>query len=637
MSSAHDPAPSSSAPGGATPPASTKPRHFVDEIVQTDLASGKWGRWTAQTAPRPELVGAPRITTRFPPEPNGYLHIGHAKSICLNYSLAQTHGGTFNLRFDDTNPEKEELEYVEGIKRDVRWITSAFGGSYDHGPHAGGVYWASERFDEMFDMAMDLIKAGLAYVCQLTPEQMSEMRGTTKVPGRSPFRERPIEESVRLFQEMREGKHAEGSMTLRAKCDLASPNFNLRDPVMYRVMHAEHHNTGAAWKIYPMYDWAHGIEDSLECVTHSICTLEFENHRPLYDWFMRAINFVRGGSPKPPVTSFELGGSGPIAPGQPIWHSQQIEFAKLQFTYTVLSKRNMLKMVKEGVVKSWDDPRMPTICAFRRRGYTPASIRNLCEEVGVTKFDSVIDFGRLEQSIRADLNASALRTMCVLRPIKLKITNWPQGKVDELDYVINPEKPELGTRKVPFTGELFIEQEDFAEVPPKKFFRLYPGNEVRLRWAYFVTCTGIEKDAAGNITQILCTYDPATRGGDAPVGPDGNPAKKVKGTLHWISAQHAIDGEVRLFDRLFKVENPGDRTGDWHDDLNENSLEVITAAKLDPWLLTVATYDRQNLEGTKFQFERMGYFCVDPDTTASRLVFNRVVTLKDAWVKEAGK
>jgi glutaminyl-tRNA synthetase len=579
-----------------TPTPAPRALNFIEQIIEADAQSGKWGTWPG--------AGTPRVHTRFPPEPNGYLHIGHAKSICLNFGLAKRNGGRFNLRFDDTNPTKEEMQYVEGIKRDVKWL----GADYDAGPHAGGIFWSSDYFQTMYDLAVDLIRKGKAYVCKLTADEMTKRRGTPSVPATSPDRDRPIEESLRLFAEMKEGKHPDGSMTLRAKIDLASPNFNLRDPVMYRILHEEHHNTGRAWCVYPMYDWAHGIEDSLEEVTHSVCTLEFENHRPLYDWFIDAVNEGRE---------------------KPIWHSQQIEFAKLQLNYTVLSKRNLLRMVNEKIVTAWDDPRMPTLSALRRRGFPPEAIRDFCDEVGVTKTESVIDIGRLENAVRAELNRTAPRAMCVLRPLKVVIENWPRGddgkpKVDMLDFVVNPEDAAAGKRQVPFTGTLYIEREDFMEVPPKKFFRLSPGMEVRFRWAYFLRCVSVDKDAAGNITAVRCTYDPATRGGDAPDG------RKVKATIHWVSAAHAIAGEVRLFDRLFKAEAPGAATGKWEDDLNPNSLEVLKDCKLDPSLATVKT-------GERFQFERLGYFCVDPDSGPGGLVFNRTVTLKDAWAKEAAK
>ena len=575
---------------------------FVRRIVEEDLRTGKWGG---------------RVATRFPPEPNGYLHIGHAKSICLNYGLAREYAGRFNLRFDDTNPAKEEQEYVDSIIRDVKWL----GGDFDTGPHAGGLHFASNYFEQMYAWAEELIQKGRAYVCDLTAEEMSKLRGTPSVPAQSPHRGRAPEESLRLFREMRAGKFPNGAKTLRAKIDLASPNFVMRDPVMYRIVHESHHNTGDTWCIYPMYDWAHCLEDSIEGITHSICTLEFENNRPLYHWFIDSINEGRTED-----------GSGPW--GKKIHHPQQIEFARLNLTYTVMSKRFLLKLVTEGRVKGWDDPRMPTLSGVRRRGFTPEAMRAFCEEIGVTRQNSVIDVGRLENAVRDHLNKTAPRFMGVLRPLKLIIENFPEGKVDELEAVNNPEDVARGgaaiTRKVPFTRELYIEREDFMEVPAKKFFRLAPGQEVRLRWAYFVTCTGVEKDAAGNVVAVRATYDPATRGGDAPPGPNGEPPRKVKGTIHWVSATHGKTAEVRLFDRLFKTEEPGAKTGDYMDDLNEHSLEVIPAAHLEPAALNVKV-------GDKVQFERVGYFCVDPDSGPGKPVFNRTVTLKDTWAKEAGK
>ncbi len=624
--------------------------HFIEQIVEQDAASGRWGTWNqANASPtlaartpaapgdpavdqaRAQRPGKPRVHTRFPPEPNGYLHIGHAKSICLNHGLAKRSGGLFNLRFDDTNPAKEEQEYVDSIIRDVKWLGADFDPAT--GPWGGGLYFASDYFEQMYALAVELVKKGHAYVCQLTAEEVSQRRGTPQIPGTSPYRDRPAEESLKLLAEMRAGAHPNGAMTLRARIDLASPNFNLRDPVMYRIVHEEHHNTGAAWSIYPMYDWAHGIEDSLEEITHSICTLEFENHRPLYDWFLQAIN--QGRTPD---------GSGPW--GKVMHHPQQIEFAKLRPTYTILSKRNLLKLVESGTVKGWDDPRMPTISALRRRGFTPESLRAFCEDVGVTRMESWIDISRLENAVRDHLNKIAPRTMSVLRPVKVVIENWPDdpatGKpaVDELDFVINPEMLEhsgsSARRKVPFSKVLYIEQDDFMEVPAKKFFRLAPGAEVRLRWAYIIKCVGVDKDAAGNITQIRCTYDPATRGGDIPLGPDGKPVRKVQGTIHWVSADHAVPAEVRLFDRLFKAEEPGKETGNHLDDLNPHSLETVQAF-IDPYLAQTARYNPATHEGDRFQFERLGYFCVDRDSTPGKLVFNRTVTLKDAWAKETRK
>lgn len=608
------PASSSNPPVPAIPANTGEERslNFLEQIIESDNASKKWGTWGGKDPARADV---PQVHTRFPPEPNGYLHVGHAKSICLNAGLAKKYGGKFNLRFDDTNPAKEEQEYVDSIIRDVKWL----GGDFDTGPNAGGLYYASNYFEKMYAFTEELVKKGKAYVCQLSGEEVSARRGTPTVPATSPYRDRPVEESLKLLAEMRDGKHPNGAMTVRAKIDLASPNFNLRDPVMYRIIHEHHHNTGDKWSMYPMYDWAHGLEDSMEGITHSICTLEFENHRPLYDWFIDAINEGRS-----PGSKW----------GEPIHHPQQIEFAKLRPTYTVMSKRNLLKMVEEKTVSGWDDPRMPTISAMRRRGFPPEALRNFVMDVGVTKVESYIDVGRLENAVRDVLNKTTPRTMAVLKPLKVTIENWPEDKTDELDFVINPEDESAGKRKVPFSKVIYIEQDDFMENPPKKFFRLAPGTEVRLRWAYFITCTGVEKDAAGNITGIRATYDPQTRGGDAPVGPDGKPTKKVKGTIHWISAKHAVPAEVRLFDRLFTAEVPGDRTGNYLDDLNPNSLEVVQAL-VEPWLAENAKYNKETLEGARFQFERLGYFNVDKNSAPGKLVFNRTVTLKDSWAKEA--
>jgi len=574
--------------------------NFIEHIIEDDNATRKWGV---------DDQGNPKVHTRFPPEPNGYLHIGHAKSICLNSGLAKRFGGAFNLRFDDTNPAKEEQEYVDAIIDDVRWLTN------DHqGYRFGGVFWASDYFEQMYAWAVELIRKGRAYVCDLSADEVSKRRGSVGVPATSPFRDRATEESLRLFAEMREGKHPNGSKSLRAKIDLASPNFVLRDPVMYRILHEAHHNTGNKWCIYPMYDWAHGGEDSLEGITHSICTLEFRNNRPLYDWFIDSINLGRG-----------PGGGAGSESSTPIHHPQQIEFARLNLTYTVMSKRFLLALVKEGRVSGWDDPRMPTIRGLRRRGVPAAALRSFCEEIGVTTQESMIDVGRFENAVRDTLNKTAPRAMCVIDPLPVTITNWPEGTVDELDFVINPEDASAGVRKVPFSKEIFIEREDFMEVAPKKFFRLAPGQEVRLRWAYFITCTGVEKDAAGNIIRVLATYDPATRGGDSPKGPDGLPTKKVKGTLHWISAAAHTKGRVRLFDRLFSASEPGSRTGNQLDDLNPNSLNEVDAL-LDPVVAAAPA-------GTGFQFERLGYFYVDTDSTSERPVLNRTVTLKDTWAK----
>ena len=556
---------------------------FVRRIVEDDLRTGKWHG---------------RVATRFPPEPNGYLHIGHAKSICLNFGIAEEYKGLCNLRYDDTNPAKEEEEYVRSIEEDVKWL----------GFKWGGKYWASDYFDRMYEYALELIRKGKAYVDDLTAEQIREYRGTLTRPGReSPYRNRTVEENLDLLDRMRKGEFPDGSKTLRAKIDMASPNLNLRDPVMYRILHESHHNTGDKWCIYPMYDWAHGFEDSVEKITHSICTLEFENHRPLYDWFIDAVNEKR---PK----------------DQEIWHPQQIEFARLNLTYTMLSKRKLLQLVQEKIVNGWDDPRMPTISGYRRRGYTPEAVRAFCKHIGVNKFNSTVDIQVLENFLREDLNKRAPRTMAVLRPLKVVITNYPQGQSEELDAVNNPEDPAAGTRKVPFSREIYIEQDDFRETPPPKYFRLYPGNEIRLRWAYFIKCTDVVKDAAGNVTEVHCTYDPATKGGDSPDG------RKVKSTIHWVSAPHALDAEVRLYDHLFKTADPDDfpEGQDWKVNLNPNSLEILSNAKVEPAMKGVAV-------NTKFQFERQGYFSVDRDSTDAKLVFNRAVSLKDSWAKEQQK
>jgi glutaminyl-tRNA synthetase len=574
--------------------------NFIQEIIEADRRSGKWGG---------------RVHTRFPPEPNGYLHIGHAKSICLNYGLARQYDGLFNLRFDDTNPEKEEQEYVDSITADVRWLGADWGDR---------LLFASDYFQQMYDWAVELIKKGLAYVCDLSAEETSKSRGTLTRPGtHSPYRDRGVEENLDLLDRMRRGEFPDGSRTLRAKIDMAHPNLNLRDPVLYRILHAEHHRTGNAWCIYPMYDWAHGFEDSIEGITHSICTLEFENHRPLYDWFIDAVNQGRTDD-----------GSGPW--GRKIHHPRQIEFARLELTYTVMSKRKLLDLVRGGHVHGWDDPRMPTLSGLRRRGYTPSSIRAFCADIGVSKFNSVIEMVRLENAIRDELNKTAPRRMAVLRPLKLVIENYPDGQVEELDAVNNPEDAAAGTRKVPFSKVLYIERDDFHEQPPKGYFRLFPGNEVRLRYAYYVRCTGCLKDAAtGEVTEIRCTYDPATRGGDSPDG------RKVKGTIHWVSAAHAIDAQVRLYDHLFKVERPEDAPegGSYLDHLNPNSLETLHGAKIEPSLATATVRrDRHGaLDPERYQFERHGYFCVDPASRSGASVFNRIVSLRDSWAKAVKK
>jgi len=551
-----------------------RPLNFIEEIIAADLAAGKYDG---------------RVHTRFPPEPNGYLHIGHAKSICLNFGLAERFGGLCNLRFDDTNPTKEEMEYVESIKADIRWL------GFDWQDR---LFFASDYFQQMYDYAVQLIRAGKAYVDDLTPEQIREYRGTLTTPGReSPYRNRSVEENLELFERMRAGEFPDGSRVLRAKIDMASPNLNMRDPVMYRILHAEHHRTGNAWKIYPMYDWAHGLEDSIEGITHSICTLEFENHRPLYDWFLDQLD---------------------------VYHPRQIEFARLNLTYTVLSKRKLLRLVEEKHVTGWDDPRMPTISGLRRRGYTPEAIRMFCDRIGVAKFNSRIDIALLEHCLREDLNKRAPRAMAVLRPLRLVIDNYPEDRTEYLDAINNPEDPAAGTRKVPFSRVLYIEQDDFMEEPPKKFYRLAPGREVRLRYAYFVMCTNVVKDEkTGKIVEIHCTYDPATRGGDAPDG------RKVKSTLHWVSAAHAVRAEVRLYEHLFTKEDPDEveEGQDFTANLNPHSLETLTDAYVEPSLAEARPGDR-------YQFERLGYFCVDPvDSKPGAPVFNRTVTLKDTWAK----
>ncbi|MBI4710793.1 MAG: glutamine--tRNA ligase/YqeY domain fusion protein [Nitrospirae bacterium] len=538
---------------------------FIREIIKEDLRTGK---------------NDSRVHTRFPPEPNGYLHIGHAKSICLNFGIAAEFNGLCNLRFDDTNPSKEEVEYVESIKEDVRWL------GFDWQDR---LYYASDYFEQMYEYAVQLIQKGKAYVCDLSADEIRNYRGTLTEPGQeSPNRSRSVEENLDLFKRMRAGEFPDGSRTLRAKIDMASGNINMRDPVMYRILRAEHHRTGNKWCIYPMYDYAHCISDSIEGITHSICTLEFEDHRPLYDWFLNELN---------------------------IYHPQQIEFARLNLSRTVLSKRKLIGLVNEKQVTGWDDPRMPTIAGIRRRGYTPEAVRNFCERIGVAKRDSVVDTALLEYCVREDLNKSAPRVMAVLRPLKVVITNYPDNKAEELEAVNNPEDPGMGMRKVPFSKTLYIEQDDCREDPPKQFFRLAPGREVRLRYAYFIKCTGVVKDEkTGELIEIHCTYDPETRGGDAP------DKRKVKATLHWVSAPHAVTAEVRLYDHLFL------KTDTDSADLNSNSLEKIKSCKAEPSLAGAKT-------GARFQFERLGYFCVAPDSSAGKLVFNRTVTLKDEWAK----
>ncbi len=548
-------------------------RDFIRDIINEDNRTGRFDG---------------RVHTRFPPEPNAYLHIGHAKAILMHYALAQEYGGKFNLRFDDTNPTKEEQEYVDAIIDDMRWL---------------GVDWedrllfASDYFDQLYSWAVDLINKGLAYVCDLSPDQIREYRGTLTRPGRnSPDRDRGVEENIELFERMKAGEFPDGSRTLRAKIDMASPNLNMRDPVMYRILRATHHRTGDKWCIYPMYDFTHGQSDSIEGITHSICTLEFENHRPLYDWYLDALE---------------------------IYHPRQIEFARLNLSYTVMSKRKLLRLVGEGHVRGFDDPRLPTIRGIRRRGYTVAALRNLCDRTGVAKYDGVIEIQLLEHCLREDLNKHSPRVMAVLRPLKVVIDNYPEGQIEQLEAVNNPEDPAAGKRQVPFSRELYIERDDFLEDPPRKFFRLSPGREVRLRYAYFITCTNVVKDPqTGEIVELHCTYDPATRGGDAPDG------RKVKATLHWVSATEAIDAEVRLYDHLFLNEDPEDVEDgqDFVDNINPNALETLSHCKVEPSVKSAPP-------GARFQFERLGYFCVDPDSTAEMRVFNRTVNLKDTWAK----
>ena len=551
--------------------------NFVRDIVIGDRQAGK---------------NNGRVHTRFPPEPNGYLHIGHAKSICLNFGLAAEFGGKTNLRFDDTNPAKEEQEYVDSIIRDVRWL------GFDWGDEDGTErrYYASDYFGKLYQWALQLIRQGNAFVCDLSGDEVRAYRGTLSEPGReSPFRNRSVEENLDLFERMRAGEFPDGSHTLRAKVDMAAANLNMRDPVMYRILHAAHHRTGNEWPIYPMYDYAHGQSDSIEGITHSICTLEFEDHRPLYDWYIERLG---------------------------IHHPQQIEFDRLNLTYTLLSKRKLLQMVQSGIVRGWDDPRMPTLSGIRRRGYTPAAIRTFCADLGVSKTNGTTELRLLEHHVREDLNRHAPRMMAVLRPVKVVIENYPADQTDYLDAVNNPEDPSAGTRKVPFSRELFIEQDDFREDPPKQFYRLSPGCEVRLRWGYFITCTGVVKDDAGNITELRCTYDPLTRGGNAPDG------RKVKATIHWVSAAYATDAEVRMYETLFTRENPNDvpEGEDFTAGMNPASLEILEGCKLEPALQAAPA-------GSRFQFERLGYFCADPDTTAEHPVFNRTVALRDSYAK----
>lgn len=553
----------------ASPPSA--PSNFVRDIILEDLKNNKHNG---------------RVQTRFPPEPNGYLHIGHAKAICIDFGLADEFGGHTNLRFDDTNPEKEETEYVESIKADVNWL----GFQWD------GLFYASDYFDQLYEWAIKLIKDGKAYVDDLSAEEIRQHRGTLTEPGKdSPYRNRSVEENLDLFERMRAGEFSDGSRVLRAKIDMASPNLNLRDPVMYRILHAEHHRTGSKWCIYPMYDYAHGQSDSLERVTHSMCSLEFADHQPLYNWFIE-----------------QLG----------IFPSKQIEFDRLSLTYTIMSKRRLRQLVEEGRVKGWDDPRMPTLRGMRRRGYTPESIRNFVTAAGVSRTNGIVELAMLEHFVREDLNKSAPRVMAVLRPLKVVIDNYPENQVEEMDAVNNPEDASAGARKVPFSRVLYIEQDDFREVPPKGYFRLSPGREVRLRYGYFITCQSVVKNEKGDVVEVHCTYDPATQGGNSPDG------RKVKSTIHWVSAEHAVDAEVRIYENLFTKENPGEveEGQDFTANLNPNSLEIITSAKLEPSLATAPI-------GGRFQFERLGYFCVDPDSKPGKPVFNRTVALKDTWAK----
>jgi len=549
------------------------PGDFIRDIINNDLRTNKYGG---------------RVQTRFPPEPNGYLHIGHAKSICLNFGIAAEFNGFCNLRFDDTNPSKEEQEYIDSIIEDVRWL------GFDWEDR---LYYASDYFEHMYEYAVQLIEAGNAYVDEMSAEEIRDYRGTFTQPGKpSPYRNHSIEENLDLFGRMRAGEFPDGSRVLRAKIDMASRNLNMRDPVMYRILHSEHPRTGNKWRIYPMYDWAHGLEDSIEGITHSICTLEFEDHRPLYDWFLDKLS---------------------------VYHPQQIEFARLNLTYTVISKRMLLELVQEGQVRGWDDPRMPTISGLRRRGYTPESIRNFCWRIGVAKTGSTIEIALLEHSLREDLNKKSQRVMGVLRPLRVVIDNYPEGQVEEFDAVNNPEDPGAGKRKVPFSRVLYIEREDFREDPPKKFFRLAPGREVRLRYAYFITCVDVLKDEqSGEIVELRCTYDPATWGGDSPDG------RKVKATLHWVSAEHALEAEVRLYDHLFSKEDPTDVEdgGDFKAYLNPNSLETLASCRVEPSLAGATP-------GSRYQFERQGYFCVDPDSSAGKIVFNQTVLLRDTWAR----
>lgn len=553
--------------------AHAKPNHFIQEIIDRDREQNRYGG---------------RVHTRFPPEPNGYLHIGHAKAICLDFGIAEVNGGLCNLRFDDTNPSKEEIEYVESIIEDVRWL------GYDWGDR---LYYASDYFPQLYEYAVELIRRGKAYVCDLSPEEMREYRGTLTEPGKeSPYRNRSVEENLDLFERMRNGEFPDGSRVLRAKIDMASPNLNMRDPVMYRIQRSHHHRTGDAWCIYPMYDFAHPLSDAIEGITHSLCTLEFEDHRPLYNWYLEALDWE-----DPP---------------------QQIEFARLNLTRTVTSKRRLRQLIEEGYVKDWDDPRMPTLRGLRRRGVPPEAIRNFCDDIGIAKTNSVIDYAQFEHAIREVLNRTAQRAMAVIQPLKVVITNYPEGQTEWFETENNPEDPSAGMRKVPFTREVYIERTDFMEDAPKKYFRLAPGREVRLKNAYYITCDEVVKDPeSGEIVELRCTYDPESRGGSTPDG------RRVRGTLHWVSVEHAVPAEIRLYDSLFQADHPDSGEG-MLANLNPNSLEVVEEAWVEPGLAEAVV-------GATFQFLRQGYFCVDPDSSPERLVFNRTVSLKDSWGKQA--
>ncbi len=546
------------------------PRDFIREIIDEDLRTNKYDG---------------RVHTRFPPEPNGYLHIGHAKSICLNFGIAEEYNGLCNLRFDDTNPSKEEQEYVKSIIEDVKWLGFNWGDR---------LLFASDYFDKMYEYAVQLVKQGQAYVDDSPSDEISKNRGTLTQPGKeSPYRNRSIEENLELLEKMKAGGFADGEKVLRAKIDMAHPNLNMRDPVMYRILHQSHHRSGDKWCIYPMYDWAHGLEDSIEGITHSICTLEFENHRPLYDWFLD-----------------QLG----------VYHPQQIEFARLNLTYTIMSKRMLLELVQSSLVKGWDDPRMPTISGMRRRGYSPSSIRDFCSRIGVAKVNSIISMEFLEHCVRNDLNKTAPRFMGVLNPLKVVIDNYPNDKVEQVEAIMNPENPDAGTRMVPFSKTLFIEQDDFMENPPKKFYRLAPGREVRLRYAYFITCQEAIKEG-DKVVELRCTYDPVTKGGYAPDG------RRVKSTIHWVSGPHAIDAEIRLYEKLFTVENPTGHKGvDYKEFINPDSLKILNSCKVEPSIKNLKPFDR-------FQFERLGYFCIDSDTKKNSLIINKTVGLRDTWAK----